>query len=68
MCLTCSYLNINWLQICILLYIKWFLFEVFYEVLPLMCAVKVTQSCVDFVLLELFPRINVVLELLRDAK
>ena len=46
------YLNINWQKNPIHLKIIWFLFEVFYGVLllPLMCAVKATRSCVDFVL------------------
>ena len=39
-----------------------------HPVLLLMCAIKVTKGCVDFVLLELSPHANVVLELLRDAK
>ena len=77
------YLNINWQKNPIHLKIIWFLLEVFYGVLllPLMCAVKATRSCVDFVLLELFPRVkvvfelpklfaclNIVLELLQDRK
>ena len=69
-CLSCNYHNINQLKNPVCMNIIPFLNEVFYGMLPSMCADKASWICVDFVplKLKLFPRINIVLELLRDSK
>ena len=71
MCPTQTYHNINRQKnivhlnlISLLIFI-----QRFFGVLPLMCVVKATRSCVDSVLPKLFPTsINIVLELLQDGK
>ena len=71
MCRSCSYHNINQLKnlVCMNNNMNDFLNEeVFYGVLPSMCADKASWSCVNFIPLQLFPRINIVLGLLRDSK